>query len=514
MANKLPVRLRIDEPNGTIRSYLPHPLSWEMAVPLNDISSFTMTYPSESISNQMLQDPGEVVIEIQDPSTGDYGEIAGARFLNLRRAYDMIARPKPVTYTMPGYGWMLRKARFTNKALLNADGKRAFVAQKPGRIMTAIIDEAHARGNITGLTYNFTNTNDSAGVAWPTNLTVEYDYGQDAWSILETLANQGYVDYRFVGRQLEMYIADTALARNLATPSGVIIRPFRSTVQEPIDRTYEDLAQAIVVVGDLGKSVLVTNGAALNPWGNWEDYLNAGGVKDTTTLTTMGTTVLGARAASRAELTKQLIWKDLDPMPFVDYRPGDFVFARSEDFNQTESQRIFQITLSMDNDNAMAHIHLVMNDKFLARELKNDRWVNRLSGVGGAVAGGGGGGGGLVSGNKQAPPLNANWIQNSTASVRYGPLTYRVDIEGNLHVIGAFHSGIARAAGAYSIFTFPAAYFPQDLYANAGLHVSSADAFKATIRVGVDSLGTVGIVTTAAIAANDNFYINALTPRT
>jgi len=510
MANKLPLRIRIDEPNGSTRAYLPHPLSFELSAPLNDIPALTMVYPSESDSHQYLKDPGEVVVEIFNPSTGAYTPIGAARFLNLRRTYDMISRPQPVTYTMPGYGWMLRKMRFTNKSQLNAGGKRAFTNRNPGFIMLSIFNEAHARGNVPGFTTSFTTTVDSAGVAWPNNITVEYDYGQDAWSILDTLARQGYVDYSFDGRVLNMYLSDTFLARD---NSNVIIRPFRSTLQEPIDRTYEDLAQAIVVVGDLGKAVFVQNNSAIQPWGKWEDYLNAGGVKDTNTLTNMGTTVLGARSASRAELTKELIWKDDDPMPFVDYRPGDFVLARNEDGNQLESQRIFQITLSMDNDNGMAHIHLVMNDKFTSRELKNDRWVNRLSGGGGPVAGGGSGGGGLVSGNRQSPTLATNWIQNSTASARYGPLTYRVDVEDNLHIIGSFHSNVARAAGAYTIFTLPAAYWPQDLYANAGLHVSSGDAFKATLRVNVDSTGSVGISTTAAISANDNFYINALVPR-
>lgn len=509
MANKLPLRLRIDEPNGALRAYLPHPLSWEFSSPLNDIPALTMTYPSESASHQYLANPGEVVMEIEGPS--GYVPIESGRFLNLRRAYDMISRPQPVTYTMPGYGWMLRKMRWTNKTQLNAGGKRAFINRNPGFIMLSIFNEAHARGNAPGFTTSFTTTVDSAGAAWPNNITVEYDYGQDAWSILDTLSRQGYVDYSFNGRVLNMYLADTFLARD---NTSIVIRPFRSTLQEPIDRTYEDLAQALVVVGDLGKSLMVTNGTALTPWGNWEDYLNAGGVKDNATLTTMGNRVLTNRGASRAELTKELIWKETDPKPFVDYRPGDFVKARSEEGNQLESQRIYQITLSMDNDNAMAHIHLVMNDKFTDRELKNDRWVNRLSGSGGPVGGGGGGGGGLVSGNRQSPPLNTNWIQNSTASARYGPLTYRVDVEDNLHILGSFHSNVARAAGAYTIFSLPADYFPQELYATTGLHVSSADAFKATIRVNVDSTGSVGISTTAAIAANDNFYINSLTPRT
>lgn len=514
--NQLRLRLRAYAPNSTLIGSLPHPLSVDISVPLNDMPSLTMTYPVQGSGSEMLEDACEVAVEFLNPLTGDYVEHPGFRFINIRKSYDLAARPQTVNYTMPHYGWMLRKARFTNQSLLNAEGKRAFTNATPGTIMKAIIDEAHARANIPGLTYTFSAAVDSAGLAWPgsTVFTGSYDYGQDAWSILDSFVNQGLVDYRFDGRELELYAPDTFLRRDFSGDTGINFHVPVNHLEEPVEQTDEDKAQYVIAIGDGGRSAAWPNNTTGTfPWGKWEEVVNAGGVTSPTMLTSIATKGTQVRDAARTQRIKQIIWKDGLPIPFYDYRPGDMVRVRTTTGATTESARIVAMTISTtDPYNLVTHITL--NDRFMDRVIRNERWINRLSGSGGPGVGGGSGSGSPFSGLKQAPPLNANWIQNSTASVRYGPLTYRVDVEGNLHVVGAFHSGIARAAGAYTIFNFPAAYFPEDLYANTGLHVSSADAFKATIRVGVDSLGSVGIATTAAIAANDNFYINAITPRT
>lgn len=510
--NRLNARLRVYAPNGAVTGSLPHPLSWEMSAPLNDMPSLTVTYPKSSASVALLENPCEVSVEIGHPLTHVFTEYPGCRFLNLRRSHDMIARPETISYTMPSYGWMLRKTRFTNATALNAEGRRAFKAVSPGTVMKAVIDEAKARGNIPGLTYAFTAAQDSAGVAWPSTFTGDFDFGQDAWSILDALSNQGYVDYRFNGRALELYAPDTTLYRNLATDGGIILHSHADHLEEPVERTWEDVAQALVVVGDRGKSVLVTNASALQPWGKWEETLNAGGVIDTTQLTDLGTRVLATRAESRIQHTKQLSWREGLPVPFIDYRPGDRVRARSESGNQLDVQRIYQITLSTQDPYGLT-VHLVLNDRFMDRALRNDRWINRVTGTGGPGAGGGTGGGTMVSGNKKAPALTANFLQGSAAAARYAALTYRVDIEGNLHVVGHCRSSIARAAGAYTLFTLPSGYEPQDLYSSGAIHVSSGDVWKTAIRVNIDNNGQVNFSTPVAIAANDGFYINMIIPR-
>ena len=115
----------------------------------------------------------------------------------------------------------------------------------------------------------------------------------------------------------------------------------------------------------------------------------------------------------------------------------------------------------------------------------------------------------------QTPGYTVNFAAGSTASVNYQNLQYRFDNQNNVFIEGAFHALNALAAGAYGIFTLPAGpptYRPAKIHAVPGLHVSAADAFKATIRVNVDPTGAVALVTTVAIAVNDNFYFQIFAP--
>lgn len=111
------------------------------------------------------------------------------------------------------------------------------------------------------------------------------------------------------------------------------------------------------------------------------------------------------------------------------------------------------------------------------------------------------------------PTLSAGWAPGSTAAARYADIRYRLTGLDSVHICGALHSTVARAAGPYGLFTLTGAYVPKDLYPDNGDHVSSTDAWKTSIRVNVDSLGgAVGISTNAAIAIGDNFYINTIVP--
>jgi hypothetical protein len=387
--NKLMGRFQAYAPNGDLLGSLPHPLSWEMSIPLNDMSSLTMVYPKDSPSIEYLNEPCEVVFRIRNPDTGSYTEQAGCRFLNLRRQHDLIQRPGTVTYTMPSYGWMLKKARFTNKAFVNRDDRRVYTNATGGWALSELIEEAKLRGNIPGLLYNFSPTDDSLGTPWDIAFDAEYEYSQDAWSILDSMVAQGLVDWRILGRTLEVYNPNTELRRNFGGDlNGIILHPNADHLSEPVDRTWEDIASTMIVRGDGNLSRVVDTPLADTPWGNWEEVLMAGGVKSFGTLGTLGAAYLNAKSFSRAQITKEVIWRDGSPTPLLDYRPGDVIRARMENGNQLEPLRVHQITLSSVEPTGVA-IHLTLNDRFLERQLRTERWVNRVTGNGGPGAGGG-----------------------------------------------------------------------------------------------------------------------------
>lgn len=389
--NTLMVRFRVYAPNGALQGSLPHPLSWEMGVPLNDMPSLTLTYPLAGAFLGLLTEPMEIAVEIRDPVTGNYAEYPGCRFINLRRSQDLIEHPGSISLTLPHYGWQLRKVRFIDARAHNNEGRRPFTDSTPGFILGRIIDEARDRGNIPGLTRSFTGVIDSIGAEWVNRVTAEYDLGQDAWSMLDAFARQGILDWQFTQRELDLYNPDTFLRRNLATDSGLIFHPAVDHMEEPAERTWEEVAPTLLVVGDENSSILVEAETGVDsPWGNWEEFYSASGVSNEATLLLLARRVQDTRAKSRLQLTKRLAWRDGSPVPFVDYRPGDMVRARTDTGNQLEPVRVHQITLS-GADEGGAFITLTLNDRFTDRNLKTERWLNRLSGTGGPGEGGGSG---------------------------------------------------------------------------------------------------------------------------
>lgn len=427
MGNRFSARLRAYAPNGGVLGTLPFPLSWEASAPLNDMPGLTLSYPRVSPAVAYLDSPCEVALELRSPTSPEYVEYPNCRFLNLRRSHDMIARPGEVSFTMPSYGWQLQKAHFSNKENLDPKTKkRAFKDATVGTIMKAVIDEAQDEGSIQGVAYDFTGTLDSAGVAWGTSVlfTGDFDLGQDAWNILDTLSRQGFCDWRMNQRTLQMYRPDTFLARSFATDSGIILQPRTSHIQEPAERTWEELASRAIVLGDEDTSIVVDAISAEQPWGQWETTLQAAGVKDVGTLRSIAQRYLDGRNKSRLQLTKELIWRPGTPAALIDYRPGDYLYARTEDVrtaeggNQQEPVRIHQVTLSSADQYGII-THLTLNDRFMDRDLRNERWLNRVTGRGGPTGGSGSGGSG--SGpippdpaiRQAAPPTDPAAISNS-----------------------------------------------------------------------------------------------------
>lgn len=388
--NRLMARLRVYAPNGALTGSLPHPLSWEAGVPLNDMPSLTLTYPERVSTTEALLSPCEVALELMDPRTGEYAEHPGCRYLNLRRSRDLLERPGTVSFTMPSYGWQLRKVRFADPAKLNDDNRIHYQEVTVGRILRDVLDESKSRGNIPAMGYTFTADADSNGTPWPDVITGDYDLGADAWGILDALSGQGLVDWRFNGRDLELYVADTYLKRNLATDGGVIFHSHADGVEEPTDRTWEEVAPTLLVLGDEGSSLLLTADPATtdSPWGAWEESYSAGGVQDEGTLRLMGSQVQATRSKSRLQITKQLAWRTGAPVPLADYTAGDMVMARDDLGTQNEPLRIHQVTLSSQEPYGIS-ISLTLNDRFMERALKTERWLNRVTSRGGPVEGGG-----------------------------------------------------------------------------------------------------------------------------
>lgn len=406
LINTLLVRFRVYAPDGAAIGMLAHPLSWEAGMPLNDMSSLTLTYPDGSEAADLLKAPCEVALELRNPNTGVWTEHPGCRFLNLRRSSDLMARPRILSFTMPSYGWMLKKIRWMDQdnPRLNKDRQIVYSpAASAAMPLLQMIDYAHNRRNCPGLTYDFSVGVDSGGLLWGLGFIGKFDYGQDAWSMIDVFAKQGFFDWRMNKRNLQMYRADTAMRRMLDTDTGVHVHSM-ATTEEPVERTWEDLAGHLVALGDSTSSWLLEAPDTIDyPWGKWDETVSASGVSDDQTLATITDRMLATKYKSRTQYTKKFLWTEGAPVPLFDYLPGDFIRATSDAPGaQKASMRVYQITLSGTDPYGVA-VGLTLNDRFTDRALGVERWMSRVSGSGGPVNGGGTGAG---PGKPSPPPLD------------------------------------------------------------------------------------------------------------
>lgn len=384
----LDLRLAAYAPNGVRLGVLPTPLSVEVGVPLDDVASLRLSYPADAPAAELLATPVEVAVETHNPATGTWIEVDGGRFLRIRRASDITDPTGTRTYELPGYVWMLRKARLFPSPHDNTEGKRPFAAATPGTILATLINEAQARGVLPGLARDFTPTQDSAGAAWATVLTISYEPGIDVLTVLDNLADQGVVDWTTQGRTLRVFNADTTLGRHLAQgDTPVDLRLSRDVTDAPDTATLEDLASAVYVKGEGTARLELVNPNAPTPWGRWESFLTQGGVRDEGTMRLLAEAELTRTGRERIQITRALSFVSARWLPWRDYRPGDYVLA-PDDAGELAPLRVRQITLTRDQTGTLAG-NLVLHDRFLEREL---RLAKRTAGiVGGATAGGGSG---------------------------------------------------------------------------------------------------------------------------
>ncbi len=439
------LRLAVYTPNGPRLGVLPHPLGFEVGFPLDDVSSLKLSYSAHALGAGLLAQPCEVAVEYS--TGGAWVEPPDGRFLRIRRNTDHTDRTGVSSYNCPGWSWQLRKVVLYPHAEM-IEGKRQFSGVSAGAILRTFIDEGQARGAVPGLSVDFDDETDSAGQPWDKVLTLALEPGVPLLTMLLNLADQGILNWRMLGRVLQVFTEGTELGRDLAAGAAPVdLRLGRDVDQAPDDATLEDAASSILIVGEAGLNVEVTNPAATVPWGRWETHQTQGGVSDTVTMTVLGQSALERAARERVQLTRGIIPHLARWLPFADYGPGDVVLAPG-DGAVMAPLRIRQITLSVGKDGDVAG-NLVLNDRFLERDI---RLARQAAGI---LAGGVGSGG---SGAEPAPDSSGR-VPAAPTGLIVDPVAY-LDAAGYaqglatvtwLPVIGDVN-GVALSVDGYEVY--------------------------------------------------------------
>ena len=386
------LRLVAYAPNGARLGFLPQPLALDASLPLNDVPAMTVRYSRAALGGGILRRGLEQGLEValQVNHSGDWVEPDGCRFVLIKRNVDTLDDSDVVTLTMPGYGWLLRKARLLDTTHIrpkgdHQEGKRAFLSATTGGIMAALMDENTTRGGVP-LAKTFTSTKDSAGADWAKVVTLYLELGLDHDQILSSLTDQGMCDWTTRARELRLYNPDGVLARDVS--GTVVLRLGRDVTEAPVEETIEGVVSTMLLRGDEGAVWTANNPSAPAPWGKWEGYISQGGVSDQGTAMSLVQSDLALAARVRGQYTRRLV---LDrpgarSLPIRDYLPGDWVTGPTD--RRSERVRVHQITLSRDERGAVTG-SVVLNDRLVDADIRRTKRMRGI--VGGSQADGGAG---------------------------------------------------------------------------------------------------------------------------
>lgn len=412
------IRLRVAayQPNGARLGVLPAPVKVQASMVLGDTGALSLEYPETAPRSALLGSPCELAVEVSTDDGATWTEPHDGRYVYLRRKGDGVKRPNHLTAEAAAYSWRLQTAKVLPEGLLNADGKRPFLSASAGTILVTLLQEAQARGALTGLAYDFTTSADSAGQPWAQVITLYYEPGKDYLAILRNLFDQGLVDFRFSGRTLQVFNADTAMARHLDTADPVTdLRYGRDLTEAPYQGTWENLADYAYVQGDNGVTLERTNGSAFAPWGRQEAFISQGGVSDTGTMTTLADAALEGTADERVERTYGLSLTRARWLPLLDYGLGDYVAVgeRNTALGDLTAYRVRSLTLTRD-DKGVVGGNAVLNDRFVEQDIRTTRRVQGITG--GSTLDGGSGARPAPEGPDKTIPQAVTGLATSTAA--------------------------------------------------------------------------------------------------
>jgi hypothetical protein len=216
------VQLRIYDPIGDDRGVIPTPANVNVAYPLNDLGSLTFEYSPLAPRSELLGRPCEIAVEYSADGGFNWTEPYDSRFLYNSDERDPLQSSSSYSVQTKPYIWRLTKTVVWDSKL-NAEGKRAFLNTTIGQILKTLLGEAQARGALAGFDHSsFSPSTDSAGLPWARgSLDFYYDPGVNYLSVLQNMADRGFIDYRMKGRSLYVYSAETTFSNGLATLATV-----------------------------------------------------------------------------------------------------------------------------------------------------------------------------------------------------------------------------------------------------------------------------------------------------
>ena len=364
------------EQAGARLGVLPDALAGTFTCPRQETPSLTLSYPNgdQGVRGELLDSSVEIAVELcYDGQT--WHEPYNARFVNLSSEWNLVDDgTEHRKADLIHIGHRLEGALVWNVPLaaMDKDGKYKFTSRNAGEILRTVWDAAVKRGWGAGLDLDISASTDSAGQRWAYQTTIAFDPSVSIKSVLDTLTNMGMIDYRWRGRTLQVYNADSVLKRE---NTAVVWRLGAGTSSAPEKLDWSQLCTHVLVKGDEGRTWTFPNPEAPAGMPRTEKVVSAGGVELEATARRVADLTLKTGATPAAEVKREWEADDLQWLPFDDYLLGDWI--QVERGKGLERMRVTQISISVtENGRCQGHTTFgTMLDDVLSRLAKRQKGV-------------------------------------------------------------------------------------------------------------------------------------------
>lgn len=291
-----------------------------------------------------------------------------------------------------------------------------------GGILQTFIQAAQARGALTNITWDFTNTLDSAGVPWSQIINLEYKYGVNLLEVIHNLVDNGMLEVRFDKYKLQAFNGDGMGVDRTIGATPIVLQAGLDYEELPRKWSTENRAKFSGILGDNDTIVETLDNTVPNgPFGREEMAISQSGTTDVGTLTIVNQAALDKVKIKREQLTRKVKIREGGPIPGVDYRVSDFIYERvprrsgASQMTDTDRYRIRSLVIETGEAGLIGSASITLNDKFLEAQIKLARKVT-------GIIGGGAGEGG--SGIPSSEPGTDTTTPNAPSSLILSSTTY------------------------------------------------------------------------------------------
>lgn len=283
-------------------------------------------------------------------------------------------------YTENDDGEFATTVKVTNETWLANDYPTVEPGWTPGQIVLNLIAESQARGQLAGLTYDFSTLTDTDGVAWLTIPEFVVAVGDSLLDVLMKLRDAGWIDFSMApsSPRLSLWKQDGkgAVARAATYAKGLNIGEMdHGQAQRVVNRLLVRYGAGMFVLDDTASQT--ATGMIV------EDFLTLDAADETEARR------LAQRSLDQATEQEPAIAMGIEPRlvtadrPYADWDLGDTVLAPDRAGVATR-YRVLSITVTQDDETGDTSLALELNKR--AVSLEEDR-VNLLRELGSGVVG-------------------------------------------------------------------------------------------------------------------------------